>query len=71
MDAEVANDERHLARTAKSCGPDIPTLMSNWRRCFRIMASDGDTKPGLRGEHEGNRKTIRAGKAGSIRSNLW
>jgi len=28
-------------------------------------ASDGDNKPGLREEHEGNRKTIRAGNAGS------
>src|SRR5579871_47938 len=54
-------------RTAKSCGPDIPTLISNGRRCFRIAACDGDNKAGLRGEHEGNRKTIRAGNAGRNR----
>jgi hypothetical protein len=28
-------------------------------------------KPGHRGEHEVSRKTIRAGKAGVIRLNLW
>ena len=28
-------------RTAKSCGPDIPTLMSSWRD---ILAGDGDNK---------------------------
>src|SRR5579872_6701877 len=44
------------ARTAKSCGPDIPTLISSPR--VDDLAGDGDKKPGLRGEHEGNRKTI-------------
>src|SRR6185437_1475015 len=28
--------------TAKSCGPDIPTLISSWRQCLRIAACDGD-----------------------------
>src|SRR5579863_4879791 len=28
-------------RTAKSCGPDAPTLASSWPRCFRIVACDG------------------------------
>jgi hypothetical protein len=53
-----------LMRTAKSCGPDIPTLMSSWRRCFRIAPATVATKPGHRGEREGNRKTTRAGNAG-------
>jgi hypothetical protein len=34
MDALAAQDERSLKRTAKSCGPDIPMLISNWRRCL-------------------------------------
>jgi len=34
---------------------------------LRVTACDGDKKPGLRGEHEGNRKTIRAGNAGMFR----
>jgi hypothetical protein len=29
VDAAVSLDERHLLRTAKSCGPDIPTLVSS------------------------------------------
>jgi hypothetical protein len=29
-------DECASQRTAKSCGPDAPTLASNWRRCSRI-----------------------------------
>ena len=45
-------------RTAKSCGPDIPTLISNWRQ-FPLMT--GARKPGPRGDHEGNRKTIAQG----------
>jgi hypothetical protein len=47
--------------TAKSCGPDIPTLMSSQRQCLRIALATETTKPGLRGEHEENRKTIAQG----------
>jgi hypothetical protein len=32
--ADSAVDERRVMRTAKSCGPDAPTLASSWRRCF-------------------------------------
>jgi hypothetical protein len=32
VDAEGADDERRLRRTAKSCGPDASTPASNWRR---------------------------------------
>jgi hypothetical protein len=52
-------DERCGLWTAKSCGPDIPTLISSLRD--DELASDGDNKPGLRGEHEGNRNTIAQG----------
>jgi hypothetical protein len=46
-------------RTAKSCGPDTPTLVSSWRD---DLADDGARKPGPRGEYEGNRKTIAQGR---------
>jgi len=42
-------------RTVKSCGPDIPTLISSWRQSSPMTET---TKPGLRGEHEANRKAI-------------
>ena len=51
-----------MKRTAKSCGPDAPTLASNWRRCSRIALMMVATKPGHQGEHEGNRKTIAQGR---------
>jgi hypothetical protein len=31
MDAMAAQDERRYSRTAKSCGPDAPTLASSLR----------------------------------------
>ena len=31
VDADGAIDERRLRRTAKSCGPDTPTLVSSFR----------------------------------------
>jgi hypothetical protein len=58
MDARRALDESALMRTAKSCGSDIPTLISSWRRCFRIALMTGARKPGPREEPEGNRNTI-------------
>ena len=30
MDAAAAQDERRISRTAKSCGPDAPTLASSF-----------------------------------------
>jgi len=35
VDADSAADERRVRRTAKSCGPDAPTLASSWRKQFR------------------------------------
>ena len=30
VDAKATQDERREMRTAKSCGPDAPTLASSW-----------------------------------------
>ena len=57
-----------LTRTAKSCGPDIPTLMSS----LRFSVGDGGKKARFTEEiTKETVKTIRAGKAGTIRLNLW
>jgi len=45
-------------RTAKSCGPDISTLISSWRRCFGIASVTVTRKPDHRGEHEAAVKTV-------------
>ena len=37
-------------RTAKPCGPGIPTLMLSLRRRFRVVQVTGAKKPGPRGE---------------------
>jgi hypothetical protein len=42
-----------LLRTAKSCGPDAPTLASSFVE--RSAQATVTNKPGHRGEHEGNR----------------
>jgi hypothetical protein len=60
VDADGAEDEQRRMRTAKSCGPDAPTLASSWRGVIRVATVAN--KPGHRGEHEGNRKTIAQGK---------
>ena len=39
VDATGALDEMRLMRTAKSCGPDAPTLASSWRK--KSSACDG------------------------------
>jgi hypothetical protein len=52
-------------RTAKSCGPDIPTLISSRQQCLRIAPATVTKKPVRRGEHEGNRKTIARGMPGA------
>jgi hypothetical protein len=49
-------------RTAKSCGPDAPTLASNWLKKFQSMTVA--TKPGHRGEREATVKTIARGMPG-------
>jgi hypothetical protein len=47
VDACGAADECTDKRTAKSCGPDIPTLISSLRG--DDLAGDGDNKPGSPG----------------------
>ncbi len=49
-----------LSRTAKSCGPDTPTLVSSFGDCPRVTVA---REPGHRGEHEGNRSNHCAGNA--------
>src|SRR2546430_13006320 len=53
-----------LTRTAKSCGSDVPMLASSVREEAQATVSN---KPGHRGEHEGNRKTIARGMPGDFR----
>ena len=48
-----------LMRTAKSCGPDAPTLASSLVESIREATVAKE--PGHRGEHEGNRKAIAQG----------
>ena len=45
-------EKRVAKRTAKSCGPDAPTLASSWRDDPSTTVA---RKPGHRGEREGNR----------------
>ena len=67
VDAWRAKDECAIKRTAKSCGPDIPTLMSSWP-----CADDGGKKARLTGESTKETvKTIRAGNAGLLPAGLW
>ncbi len=40
---------RRRVRTAKSCDPDTPTLVSSWRRCFASRPATVARKPGHRG----------------------
>jgi hypothetical protein len=52
VDTDGAEDDRRLRWTAKSCGPDAPTLESSrWSNPPATVAKE----PGHRGEHEGNR----------------
>jgi hypothetical protein len=61
VDAGGASDESGFLRTAKSCGPDAPTLVSrSWSDPRTTVAN----KPGHRGEREGSRKTIARGMPG-------
>ena len=53
MDASGASDEGAGLRTAKSCGPDAPTLAFKSRGSIReAMVA---RKPGHQGEREGSR----------------
>src|ERR1700721_3867632 len=51
-------------RTAKTCGPDPPTLVSSWRI---NPHNDGGKKADHRGEHGISRKPLRAGMSGDFR----
>jgi hypothetical protein len=64
MDGGGADDESACSRTAKTCGPDTPTLVSSWRRDPR---NDGGKKADHRGEHGISRKPLRAGMSGVFR----
>src|SRR5580698_1263089 len=59
-----ALDGRCLQRTAKTCGPDTPTLVSSWRINPR---NDCGKKADHRGEHGISRKPLRAGMSGDFR----
>ena len=50
VDAGSALTNALIPRTAKSCGPDAPTLASSWRRCFASWPATVARKPGHRGE---------------------
>ena len=50
MDACDAKDEGADVRTAKSCGPDAPTLA--FKSVKEISPAMVATKPGHQGEHE-------------------
>src|SRR4029077_13450251 len=65
-----------LLRTAKSCGPDAPTLASSSRDGVsaqpgadrpQIPQATVAKEPGHRGEREISRKTIACGDAGRFR----
>ena len=65
-------DERRFSRTAKSCGPDAPTLASSFAEGKSALPGLDKTYPqatvakelGHRGEHDISRKTIACGNAG-------
>jgi hypothetical protein len=48
VDASGATDESAELRTAKSCGPDTPTLVSSLRSNPQATVAK---EPGRRGEH--------------------
>jgi hypothetical protein len=48
VDADALIDERRVMRTAKTCGPDAPTLASSSRKA--TFAGDGGKKARLTGE---------------------
>jgi hypothetical protein len=62
MDADGAQRRSAPMRTAKSCGPDAPTLVSSWRKTIPLMTVAN--KPGHRGERDISRKTIARGMPG-------
>ena len=67
MDVAAHEDERRMQRTAKSCGPDAPTLAFKLAMMLRITLMTVTKKPGHRGEHEISRKTIAQGRPDCLR----
>jgi hypothetical protein len=61
--ANILRGRTTLMRTAKSCGPDAPTLASSSREASFLGATVA-RKPGHRGEREISRKTIAQGRPG-------
>src|SRR5258708_26375296 len=61
MDERLREDVPRDTRTAKSCGPDAPTLASRSRWVEKPLRPTVARKPGHRGEREGNRKAIAQG----------
>ena len=57
MDADGAEDGRHLKRTVKSCGPDASAV--GVKLGGAICLATVSTKPDHRGEHEVSRKPLR------------
>ena len=70
MDAGGAADESAYLRTAKSCGPDAPTLASSSREANFLRATVAN-KPGHRGEREISCLNHCAGNAGLPPLNLY
>ena len=62
VDAGGAKDERRNPRTAKSCGPDTPTLVSSSRKA--TFADDGGKQARSPGSAEETVKTIARGMPG-------
>src|SRR5580658_4410215 len=60
MDAGGATDERVVLRTAKSCGPDAPTLASSFAEVF--PRGDGDNK--ARSPGRARNKLLKPSRAG-------
>ncbi len=58
------------SRTAKSRGPDTPTLVSSSRRCLRVSRMTVARKPGAPGRSRISRKPIAQGRP-DVRLILW
>jgi hypothetical protein len=59
VSAQILCGRLILKRTAKSCGPGIPTLMLSWREMISLMT--GARKPGPRGSAKDTVKTVAQG----------
>jgi hypothetical protein len=53
-----------ILRTAKSCGPDIPTLMSSWRQCYALRWRRRQQSPVSGASTKETVKTIARGMPG-------